>query len=394
MKSGNGLLAMGVAAVAVLAVVGGGAVASRRSPTTSGTSAAPLAAGSTPKPSATPSSTPTPTPTPAPATPSKKPVLVPTVQVDLAKLTPGRAPQVAYVSGRVIKGGLGEDLTVPGKQQILRAVKYAGDALVILEVGMGGSELASVGYQGLGPERIADVASLVTSVNEDVVAFATARSNSDHTRKKGNQVYWRKDGVDRKLQRPDDWASTVLAVADDTVYFSSATDRDDQTATLNAWDSGTGKVERLKSFRYPAGVDFQGTNGVDELEGSAQTFCSAIRQLENGKQLWRTCEYSLNGFTPDGRTVFGTPDFRSGGSDAFTVAIDSGTGSVKRQWTGPQFMGATAEDDDHLLMVVDSGENTPSAIIRCSIASGACELATKPVLPKKRDDLRLLGGWR
>ena len=391
MKTGNGLLAMGVAAVAVLAVVGGGAVAARQRPITSASGAVPLPAGSTPVPSATPSSTPPQTPT---AKPTPKPLLVPTVKVDVAKLAPGRAPQVAYVNGRVIRGGLGEDITVPGKQAIIRAAKYGGDALVILEVGMGGSELVSVStYQGIAPKRIADVASLVTSVNEDVAAFATARSNADHTRRKGNQVYWRKDGVDRKLQRPDDWASKVLAVVGDTVYFSADTDRDGQTATLNSWNSGTGEVERLKTFRYPAGVDYQGANGVDQLEGSAQTFCSAIRELDNGKQLWRTCEYSLNGFTPDGRTIFGTPDFKSGGSDPFTVAIDSGTGAVKRQWTGPQFLSAAAEDDDHLLMVVDTGEQTPSAIIRCSIGTDACELATKLVLPKQRDDLRLMGGW-
>ncbi|NEA35550.1 hypothetical protein [Streptomyces sp. SID13031] len=58
-----------------------------------------------------------------------------------------------------------------------------------------------------------------------------------------------------------------------------------------------------------------------------------------------------------------------------------------------QFLGTTAEDDDHLLMVVDTGENTASAIIRCSIASGACELATTPARTSRRDALRLTGGW-
>jgi hypothetical protein len=294
----------------------------------------------------------------------------------------------------VVKGGLGGDVTIPGKQQIQRAARYDGDALVILEVGLGGSELVRVDkYQGILPERIPDVASLVSSVNEDTVAFATARSNADHTRHQGNVVYWRNSYVDRKLERPDDWQSTVLAVAGEVVFFSSNTDRDGATSTLNAWDSRTGKVQRLKSFKTPAGVDFQGANGVDQLEGAAQTFCSAVREVDSGRQLWRTCEFSLNGFTPDGRTVYATPDFRNGGSDPSTSAIDSGTGVVKRQWTGLQFLSTTAEDDNHLLMVVDNGEKTPSAIIRCSIDSGACELATTPERTSQRGGLQVMGGW-
>jgi hypothetical protein len=313
--------------------------------------------------------------------------------VDLAKLPTGRPPQVAYVSGRVVKGGLGPAVTVPGKQEIFRAVRYDGDAMVILEVGLGGSELVRVNLDGIRPERIPDVASLVTSANEDAIAYGTSRSNADHTRRKGNAVYWRNAYADNKLDRPNDYYSTVLAVVDQTVYFAAGGERDGPKATLNVWHTQTGKVEVLKSFRTPAGVDFQGANGVDQLEGADQTFCSAVRALADGAQLWRTCEYSLDGFTPDGQTIFATPDFHNGGSDPSTTAIDSRTGTVRRQWTGVEFLSTTAEDDDHLLMVVDTGENTASAIIRCSISSGACELATAPARTPRRDALRVMGGW-
>ncbi|TDU89234.1 hypothetical protein EV138_2795 [Kribbella voronezhensis] len=366
-RTGNGRLAMGVAAVAVLAVAGGAAFAAHRGPVASPSAAArPLAATATPVRS--------------------------TVKVDLGKLPTGRPPQVAYVSGRTIRGGLGEDVTVPGRQEIIRAVRYDGDALVILEVGMGGSELVRVSKdQGILPGSTPAVASLVTSVNEDAVAYGTARTNADHTSRQGNAVYWRNAFTDNKLDRPEDWASTVLAVVGDTVYFAASTDRDGQTSTLNVWHTQTGQVDLLKSFRSPAVVDFQGTNGVDQISGAAQTFCSAIRELATGSQLWRTCEYSLNGFTPDGRTVIATPDFRGEGGDPSTTAIDSRSGAVRRQWTGVHFLGATAEDDDHLLMVVDTGENTAGAIIRCSIGSGACELATAPTRTPRRDTLRLMG---
>jgi hypothetical protein len=316
-----------------------------------------------------------------------------TTKVELAKLPVGRAPQVAYVTGRTVKGGLGQDVTVPGRQEILHAVRYDGDAMVILEVGTGGTELVRVSKaQGILPEHTPAVASLVTSVNEDAVAYGTARKNADHTSRRGNTVYWRNAFVDEKLNRPDDWASKVLAVTGPTVYFAASTDSNGETATLNAWHTQTGKVDLLKSFKFPAGVDFQGVNGIDEIAGAAQTFCSAVRTLADGKQLWRTCDYSLNGFTPDGQTVYATPDFRGEDPDRSTTAIDTRTGAVRRQWTGASFLSSSAEDDDHLLMVVDTGENTASAIIRCSIGSGACELATTPERTPRRDTLRLMGG--
>lgn len=326
---------------------------------------------------------------------AETPAAVSAVTVRLAELPTGRAPQVAYLSGRVVKGGLGDDITVPGKEDILRAARFEGDALVILDVGTGDTELVQVS-SGSGIDsgsRVPAVASLVTSIDEDAVAYGTARTNADHTRRQGNAVYWRNSFDDQKLDRPDDWASTVLAVVGSTVYFAATTDPDNPVATLNVWHTQTGKVDVLTSFKTPAGVDLQGTNGVDQISGAAQTFCSALRQLANGKQLWRTCEYSLNGFTPDGETVYATPDFRAEGADPSVTALDSRTGNVRRQWTGLQFLSTAAEDDDHLLMAVDTGESTPVAIIRCSIGSGDCELAVSPTKVARRDALWLMGSW-
>ncbi|TCN39085.1 hypothetical protein EV644_10754 [Kribbella orskensis] len=404
-KHKNGALAVGVAAAAVLAVFSGGALAAQRGPTAGGRGAAPLPAGpsptaSSPKPSATPSSTPSTKPAPKP-TPSR-PGIPATVTIDLAKLQLGRAPQQPYLEGRVVKGGPGTDHTIPGKQNILQALQFGTQLIALLEVGEGGSELVTVdtnaGRPGFGPLRIPDVASLAGSLDVTEYAFATAPQNPDHTRAKGSAVYWsnglplpdEKEFPSRKLERPNDWGSRVLAVVGDTVYFASDTDPNGITSALNEWNSKTGKVTRLRSFKSPFRVDYQGRTGVDQIAGAAQTFCSALREVDNGKQLWRTCEYALNGFTPDGRTVYATPDFRGGGSDPFTAALDAWTGELRRKWAGAQFLHALAEDDDHLLMVADNGEGTKSAIIRCSITTGGCELAT-PLTKIPRHDLRLLG---
>jgi hypothetical protein len=317
------------------------------------------------------------------------------IKLKLNELPMGRAPQLSYLSGRLVRGGIGSDVAVPGKQNILSAVRIFNDAaLVVLEVGSGGSELIRVDPAGVTSDRIPDVQSLVSSMDEHAVAFATARSNPDHTRAKGSVVYWENVQLKdrRTLKRPNDWGSTVLAVVGETVYFKSDTDQNGTTSTLNSWDSATNQVNRIKSVRSPVGVDYRGTTAVDFVAGAAQTFCSTVTALDSGKQLWKTCEYAIKGFTPDGKTAIGTPDFRNGGSDPLVAALDANDGNVRREWSGVQFLEAVPEDDDHLLMVADSGEGTPSAIIRCAISTGACELAT-PLTKAARYDIRLLGAW-
>jgi len=397
MKQGNGVLVAGVAAVAVLAVVAGGALAARQRPADGEAVAAPLPA---PTPTQTPTSTPKPKPT---AKPSSTPSVYsgPTspatagVKLTLSKLPTGRAPQLPYITGRVVRGGIGGDVTIPGKDNIVRGTRINSDALVVLEAESGRTELVRVDSNGVQPDKIPDVASLVTSMNEDAVAFATAPSNPDNTRAKGSTVYWQgtsQTSGRRTLKRPNDWGSTALAVVGDTVYFKADTDQNGTTSTLNAWDSGTDKVTRIKSVRSPEGVDNRGTVAVDFVSGAAQTFCSTVTELDSGKQRWKTCEYAINGFTPDGELALGTPDFRNGGGDPLVAALDSNEGTVRREWTGARFREVVAEDDDHLLMVADTGEGTPGAIIRCSVGTGLCELAT-PLAKTAGTDLHLLGAW-
>jgi hypothetical protein len=396
-RSRNGALVAAVSSVAVLAVVAGAAIAARQSPIARGADAAPLPVPTpTPTPTLTPKPTPTPTPkaTPtlvAPRSPSPTPV---GVKLKLNKLPMGRAPQLSYLDGRLIRGGVGSDIAVPGKQNILRAARINSGAVVVLEVGLGGSELIRVDGTGGASDRIPDVQSLVASMDEDAVAFATVRKNPDHTLAKGSTIYWESaQGLDRRsLKRSNDWGTKVLAVVGETVYFESDTDQNGLTSTLNSWDSATNEVNRIKSVRSPVGVDYRGTAAVDAVAGAAQTFCSTLTALGSGKQLWRTCEYAIKGFTPDGKTAIGAPDFRNGGSDPLAAALDANDGNVRREWSGVEFLEAVAEDDDHLLMVADSGEGTPSAIIRCAISTGACELAT-PLAKTARYDMRLLGAW-
>ena len=55
--------------------------------------------------------------------------------------------------------------------------------------------------------------------------------------------------------------------------------------------------------------------------------------------------------------------------------MDTKTGALLHEWSGI-FRQTVPEDDQHLLILADDGEETPASIIRCTIPTGTCELAT------------------
>lgn len=369
-RSTNGALVATVAAVAVIAVVAGGAVAARRGPTAlTGGEAIPLSGAASAPDSA--ESLPTVPSTAAPGT----------TVVDLAALPEGRAPQLGYLRGRELLGA-GAPIRIPGKQNITAAVRFAGTAMVILEVGQGGAELVKVALDGSGfePDRVPDVQSMKTTRYGTMLAFATVPKNADHTNARGSAVYWEpahQPENRRVLNRPNDFGSKVLAVVGSTVYFKSDKDRDGQRSALYRWQSDTGDVTEIKGVRSPEAVNNAGTVVADFVNGADQTFCTAVIEMRKSSRQWQTCELAVNSFTPDDRLVLASPGFRNGGADPSLTVVDAASGAIVRQWTGAGFVQAVAEDDEHVLVAADSGEGTAGAIIRCAISTGACERATE-----------------
>ncbi len=382
MKNGRVRLIVLVAALTVAAITAGATLAVRKVPQDSVSAAGPLSGApttTTPPPS---------TSKPSSQTPSGTPSSSPTdVKVDLGKLTQGQLPQMAFLVDRVVRGGTGPVATVPGKQPIQQVVRFGGGLLAVLETGEVTTELRRVEpyAEAFSPGRVTGVSSLVSSAEEDLAAYAVNGQSA---------IYWvdsrDTELVQRSLKRPEYGRTQVLAVRGDLVYFSAEGKGYPAPETYYRWDSKSGKVAAIKTVHQLEGLDTAGTAAADFISGAAQTFCSAVTELETGKRRFRTCEYSLDGFTPDDQTVVASEDFRGSGAEAFTAALDANNGHVRRQWAGVQFVMAVAEDDDHLLMVVDTGEDTPVGIIRCSIGTGTCEVALKPDR-YGRNNVQLLG---
>ncbi|MFG1818764.1 hypothetical protein ACGFIF_33720 [Kribbella sp. NPDC049174] len=80
------------------------------------------------------------------------------------------------------------------------------------------------------------------------------------------------------------------------------------------------------------------------------------------------------GPAPNGGEPYGEPR---------TAALDTKTGKLLREWTAKSLRGAVAEDDDHLLLLWPDRQEpqSRSAVVRCTVSTGQCELAT-PLSPE------------
>lgn len=390
LKGKNGPLVAVVASVAVAAVVIGSAIAYWQGPEDKASGAAPLPGPSstppkTPLPTITPRPTQTPTQTPRPPSVPPKASTAPppssattstgptTVELTVAKLPSGRAPQVPYQVGREVRGGAGQPKTIA--DDALQIGRLNTDVMAVVSTSTG-SELQRISYE---VRRTPGVSSLVFTADQSAAAYAAGTlSNRGDTLTKGGVVYAEGSSI-RKLALPNSWEVAVLAYRGGKVYFRAGdTERGDRW--LYEWSPGAAKATRLKTVNNPTTISDDGTVAASTNLLNDGGSCHTLNSVASGKQLWRTCEHQLRGFTPDSRTVIGTPSNGEGYCYASIAALDAVTGRTIREWKGC-LHSAVAEDDQHLLIVavVSGGGGDPgtkSTIIRCDIGTGQCERAT------------------
>jgi hypothetical protein len=376
-----------VSAVAVAAVAIGGVLAYRQGPQANRNAATPLSVPSmttsTPvakTPTSTPPKTPTATPPATPSVPQRDPAFSGPVKVDfkLSKLSRGRAPQVPYLVGREVRGGAGQPITIPGSQHIQDIARLGDQVLAIASLGYG-TELLKVGDTG-APVRTPDVTSVVTTDDESAAAYAASRRGSGGGAVQGGTVYAQTaaDGQVHKLSLPKAWDLRVLGYTNGQVYFRSS----DSDATTNwrlyTWTPGSSEATLIKTVSSPTGLTSDGRIAASRNISVDFGSCSNLTEIATGKRLWRTCENQVVAFTPDGTIAVGAPASQDGYADLQTSALDAKTGTLLREWTGPAFKKTVAEDDQHFLIQADDGPETKAAIVRCTVTTGACELAVPP----------------
>ncbi len=385
----NGRLIALVAAVAVAAIATGGALAYRQGPQNAAEAIAAPLSGSPSPTTRTPATTPNPTPSQAPTT---KPTPTPSapatstgptkITLNVSKLTRGRDPQVPYLVGREVRGGAGYRTKIPGTGGVVEIGRLDQAVLAVVldgDAGNDGTELLKLDSYGTVSRRTQGVSSLVTTGDQSAAAYAIARISSMGAAVKGGTVYVETGAAVESLKLPDAWNLEVLAYADGKVYYRAG-DKETGSWKLYTWAPGDARATLITTVTSPTAVSDDGRIAASAALINEAGSCSAVVEVATGKQLFRTCENLVTGFTPNGGTAMGGPAYGDGYCDTATAALDTQSGELIREWQGC-FHQVAAEDDQHLLMVaVASGgggdPGTKSAIIRCTVATGTCELAT------------------
>ncbi|GAB3938796.1 hypothetical protein GCM10029976_053860 [Kribbella albertanoniae] len=359
MSNRNRPLVIAVAAVAVVAVAGGGMLAAARGPESqTGASAAPLSVPRTP-------------PTTLPVT---------KVVIDASKLPTGRSPQVPYLRGRTVQGGISSAVKVPGSVPV-EAVARLWDTTLAMEVpDANSSSLVVLNEAGKVVQRLPGIDSLVTSSNGNAAAYATG---GRYTGRDGGTVHFRTtDNKDVILDHARARDIEVLAVVDRTVYISSRPE-DGETPSLHIWHSDANMAEDTKVAR-PVAVSPDGTLAAGLPVFTDSGLCSVVTDLSKRRQQWRTCQYRLDSFSPGNAFVLGyPPNAGSPYGESAASVLDAKTGKVVRTWLAESLRNAVPEDDDHVLFEWhdQAGPKSRSAVVRCTVSTGQCELAS-PLSPE------------
>jgi hypothetical protein len=344
-----------VTSTALAAVATGGFVATTRVPRDDPGAAAPLesAASSAPARRTPPS----------------------TVRIDPSSLQPGAAPRVTYLHDRTVLGGAGTPVKVPGKAEIIAVARHH-EAVLTIQVTGQRSSLVVLDASGKQLTQVAAIDSLVTSADGRAVAYASGGQYAQPGA--GGTVYYQRSMTEpaKKLAWPNVYELQVLAVVDQTVYLRSGTTG--ERWSLYQWEVGTPKPTLLSKVVSPTIVSRDGTLAAGFAVLNDSGMCTAVTPLPTGTKRWRTCQYQLTRFSPGNVFATGTPANFPLYGVPLTAALDLSTGNRLREWTGPSLRDSIAEDDDHLLLQWhDKDEATSrSALVRCTVSTGACELAT------------------
>jgi hypothetical protein len=367
-----------VAGVAASAVVVTTALVARQVPQLTATDkpAAPIQIATTRvTPSPTPSiSTPSPTPSVSktPTTPApQRPV---TQNLDPGSLGRGAAPQIPYVNEHTLIAG---GRKASSKSPIVAGARAGDGLMAVVAITDVRTELQIFDRTGRVTERVPDVSRVRSSAGGTYSAYSTEKFDpTSGAALKVSTVSWRdnRSGETIGLSRPDAYAVRILRVDSERVYFSSRASASSSTSSLYEWWIGNGKVNRMTHVRNPTALSANGTQTASLVSLTDTGSCTSVQASSNGTGYWKTCDYQVDAFGPAGRTVLAAAAYRDGYADTYVAVLDNSNGRLLRKWQGVSVMRAAYEDDDHILLVAEKGSR--GAIVRCSISTGDCELAT------------------
>jgi hypothetical protein len=314
-----------------------------------------------------------------PATASQSPTTVKLGEpLDVSNLELGSAPRVAWIEGgRVLHTADGG--TVQLDRAYTDVVRYDDGYLATYTDNEGvatGVLLDAIG------NRVGD-------------SFATAYSLAMAS--DGEQVLYVRDGKllvhdngtgETETVRTDAGVETEpIAVTSDAAYYN--VQLADYSSDARWWRDGEEHDPRPAGlFAYSSVTDDGWVVATDELTDAGN--CSVVLE-PSGDEVGRTCDFTLDAFSPDASHILGGPAYRSGyGDGELAVTNRDGVGTeaavvlgyLQTGQSDATFMDARWEGDSHILAVMTtpipgSGDKTWQ-LVRIGL-DGSVENAADPV---------------
>lgn len=323
-------------------------------------------------PAATPSrsaasdpSTAGPTPSPTPTLPQPEGI-VPLTAKGAGRGTP---PQVGYLSGRTVH--LGPDSVVELPAAYASVTPYHGGFLAA-DLTRGGQDVVELDNTYTEVSRHPGSPRFALSADGTRVSWFTVESGAGHLHRA--IVSGMSDQVDdQPVRGGSDFSPVGFASSDAVVY-----ERTDAQSQVRVTDFA-GTDRRLDGLLAAGGTSEEAGLVSGMVSASDSGSCWVVRQVTSGKDLWKTCDYSLGQFSPDGRYVLAGPAYRDGIGDGEVAVLDARTGDVVAHWRcsldGSAFVSTSVWEDgtDVLTALFEDGS---WHLLRLNVSGAIAETLT------------------
>lgn len=373
----NRTLAVSAAAVAVVAMIVPAALFSRGHD-----SGAPMPATQSTGNATTASS-----PTTGPSSPTSAPAGGETL---LADAPTGAAPMVAYLSGegRTLVRPDGSQVTLP---KPATSLARAGDRYLVL---------APYGNEGLHRVYVVAADGTVTKTPYDSAWAISNGTNAAFVTTSGEVIaYW--DTGDVSLGTPEKGADIV---AKGIIGNGSCKEADGGSCIVfyqgnNKDQVGMTDSHGIVDHPVPGALSLGGVVRTEsgwllatQTSYSDTGSCWQVTD-QDGKQLWKTCDYALNGFSTDGSLIMADPAYRDGIGPNKYFILDGHTGRELAAYRVEQgyFSGTPIwEDAIHVLVVTSRWPSNPQHWTGYRLAPGE---APQTVLQPTTTGSDMSPGW-
>lgn len=184
------------------------------------------------------------------------------------------------------------------------------------------------------------------------------------------RIVWATAGGETTLDTPGN--AQLLSVDADGAWF---TPEGEERAVSRITPDGsiTGPVDALR-VNDSLGERVTATLTYDETEPGS---CGGV--LQGGRVVWKTCDHTVDRFSPDGAWVLATDAYLDGMGQASLAILDAETGEAQVQYEAEDavFFDWRWEDAAHALAVVHSPADQSWQVVRLGL-DGSVEQAVAP----------------